>query len=132
MEQVIKNMNFKPILEKVDYTRLSLPNNNSTVNMRTWDEIKVERLRSDAVKVCVTRFIKPEPECLLSIEVKMGMEVLINTTAYDALDDAEEFFKTTQVMQVLLTNIATVIASITTHGPIGPMVTAPVPSFPKA
>ena len=132
MEQIIKNMNFKPILEKVEYNRLNLPANNSTVNMRTWDELKVERLRSDAVKVVVTRFIKPEPESLLSIEVKMGLEVLVNTAAYDALNDAEEYFKTTQVMQVLLTHIATIIANITMHGPIGPMVTAPVPMFPKA
>ena len=132
MDQIIKNMNFKPILEKVEYKRLNLPTNNSTVNMRTWDEIKVERLRSDAVKVVVTRFIKPEPESLLSVEVKMGLEVLVNTSAYDALNDAEEYFKTTQVMQVLLTHIATIIANITMHGPIGPMVTAPVPMFPKA
>ena len=132
MDQIINNMNFKPILEKVEYKRLNLPANNSTVNMRTWDEIKVERLRSDAVKVVVTRFIKPEPESLLSVEVKMGLEVLVNTSAYDALNDAEEYFKTTQVMQVLLTHIATIIANITMHGPIGPMVTAPVPMFPKA
>ena len=62
----------------------------------------------------------------------MGLEVLVNTSAYDALNDAEEYFKTTQVMQVLLTHIATIIANITMHGPIGPMVTAPVPMFPKA
>lgn len=131
MEQIIKNMNFKPILEKIDYTRLAPPTNNSTINMRTWDEIKVERLRSDAVKVCLTRNIKPEPEFLFSIKVTMGMEVLVNTSAYENLDDAEEYFKNTQVMQVLTTHIATIIANITMHGPIGPMVTAPAPLMPK-
>jgi len=131
MEQIIKNMNFKPIIEKIDYTRLAPPTNNSTINMRTWDEIKVERLRSDAVKVCLTRNIKPEPEFLFSLKVTMGMEVLINTNAYENLDDAEEYFKGTQVMQVLTTHIATVIAEITMHGPIGPMVTAPAPLMPK-
>lgn len=131
MEQVIRNMNFKPILEKVEYVRLDPPTNNSTINMRTWDEIKVERLRSDAVRACLTRNIKPEPEFLFSIEVKMGLEVLINPSAFDALDDAEEYFKNTQVMQVLATHVATVISNITMHGPIGPMVTAPMPIMPK-
>ena len=131
MEQIIKNMNFKPMLEKIEYVRLTPPANNATINMRTWDEVKVERLRSDAVKVLLTRNIKPEPAHLFSIEVTMGLEVLVNTSAYEALDDAEEYFKTTQVMQVLSTHIATVIANITMHGPIGPMVTAPVPLMPK-
>ena len=131
MEQVIKNMNFKPILEKVEYLRLNPPANNSTINMRIWDEIKVERLRSDAVKVILTRNIKPEPENLFSILVSMGLEVLVNTSAYEALDDAEEYFKNTQVMQVLATHVATVIANISMHGPIGPIVTTPVPTMPK-
>lgn len=131
MEQIIKNMNFKPILEKVEYLRLAPPANNSTINMRNWDEIKVERLRSDAVKVMLTRQIKPEPECLFSAEVTLGLEVLINPSAYDALDDAEEFFKTTQVMQVLASHTATIIADLTMHGPIGPIITTPIPVMPK-
>ncbi len=131
MQEIIKNMNFKPILEKVEYLRLDMPANNATINMRNWDEIKVERLRSDAVKVCLTRNIKPEPKVLLSIEATIGMEVLVNPTAYNSLENPEEYFKTTQVMQVLATHIATIIANITMHSPIGPMVTAPIPTMPK-
>lgn len=131
MEQVIRNMNFKPLLEKVDYQRLGQPEQNATINMRTWDEVKVERLRSDAVKVCLTRFIKPSPEVLFSLQVTLGMEVLINTTAYEGLDNPEEYFKNTQVMQVLCTHIAMIMSNITMFCPIGPMVTAPVPVMPK-
>ena len=68
MANVIRNMNFKPIIEKLNYERLSEPQPNGTVNMRVWDELKVERLRSDAVKVILTRFVKPEPSCIFSIE----------------------------------------------------------------
>lgn len=131
MEQIIKNMNFKPMLEDVEYQRLEVPKQNATVNMRTWDEIKVERLRSDAVKVYLERSIEPDPKSLFSLSVRFSMEVLVFTAAYENLDDPEEFFKKSQVMQVLCSHVATVIAQLTTHGPIGPMITAPVPIWPK-
>lgn len=131
MENVIKNMNFKPMLEDVEYERLAPPSNNTTINMRTWDEIKVERLRSDAVKVYLERNIKPEPENLFKLAVRFSIEVVINPTAYDALDDAEAFFKTSPVMQVLCAHVASVVSQITMHSPIGPMITAPMPMMPK-
>lgn len=131
MEQVIRNMSIKPLLESVNYERLAAPTNNAVINMRTWDEIKVERLRSDAVKVSVQRFIKPEPSALFALDVKMSMEVLINVAAYEALDDPEAYFKGTQVMQVLVTHLATVMANITMFCPIGPIVTAPAPMISK-
>ena len=131
MEQVIKNMNFRPLLERVDYERLGAPANNATINMRVWDDLKVERLRSDAVKVIVERNIVPEPKTLFSIKVVMSAEVLVNPSAYDALDDGVEFFKGTQVMQALCSHVAAVAAQITLHSPIGPMITAPVPMLPQ-
>ena len=121
----IRNMNFKPIIEKVDYQRLSEPKPNDTINMRVWDELTVERLRSDAVKVCVQRNVKPEPDCIFSIEVKLGVEVIINTTEFESLDDPEEYFKTSPVARVLASNIACILSSLTLHSQIGPMITAP-------
>ncbi len=126
MENVIRNMNFKPLLEKVEYEKLDPPANNSTINMRVWDELKVERLRSDAVKVYLTRNIKPEPKSILKLEATMSVEVLINPSEYEKLDDAEKYFKESQVSRVLATTIAVVVADITMHSPIGAMITAPV------
>lgn len=131
MEQIIKNMNFKPMLENVNFERLAAPTQNATINMQTWDEVKVERLRSDAVKVYVQRSIKPEPKSLFSLSVKFSLEVLVNTAAYEQLDDPEEFFKKSQVMQVLCSHLATMIAQITANSAIGPVITAPVPMMPK-
>ena len=37
MANIIRNMNFKPILEKINYERLGEPAPSSTVNMRVWD-----------------------------------------------------------------------------------------------
>ena len=57
MANIIRNMNFKPIIEKIDYQRLEEPQPSSSVNIRVWDEIKVERLRADAVKVILQNLI---------------------------------------------------------------------------
>ena len=129
MANVIRNMNFKPIIEKVDYKRMAEPQPNATINMRVWDELTVERLRSDAVTV--QRNVKPEPECIFSIEVALSVEVIINTAEYDQLEDAEEYFKTSPVARVLASNIATIMAELTIHSQIGPMITSPVCQFPQ-
>ena len=99
--------------------------------MRVWDEMKVERLRSDAVKVFLTRNVNPEPGCIFSIVVSMGVEVIINTTEYETVDDPVEYFKTSPVARVLASNIACVLSELTIHSQIGPMITAPVVQFPQ-
>lgn len=131
MANAIRNMNFKPILEKVDYQRLGEPQPSSTINMRVWDEMKVERLRSDAVKVFLTRFVKPEPDCIFSIEVTIGVEIIINTTEYENIEDPVEFFKNSPVARVLASHISCVLSQLTVQSQIGPMVTAPVVQFPQ-
>ncbi|MCI8555586.1 MAG: hypothetical protein HFI85_03325 [Clostridia bacterium] len=131
MANVIRNMNFKPIIEKIDYQRLSEPQPNSNVNMRVWDELTVERIRTDAVKVTVQRNVKPEPECIFSIEVAQSVEVIINTAEFEELDDAEDYFKASPVARVLASNIACILAELTLHSQIGPMITAPVCQFPQ-
>lgn len=131
MANAIRNMNFKPILEKVDYQRLGEPQPSSTINMRVWDEMKVERLRSDAVKVFLTRFVKPEPDCIFSIEVTIGVEIIINTTEYENIEDPVEFFKNSPVARVLASHISCVLSELTVQSQIGPMVTAPVVQFPQ-
>ena len=131
MANVIRNMNFKPILEKVSYERLSEPQANANVNVQVWDEMKVERLRSDAVKVYLTRFIKPDPACLFSIEATMGVEVIINTSEYENLEDEVEYFKTSPIARVLVNNLVCILSELTLHSQLGPIITAPVCQFPK-
>ena len=131
MANVIRNMNFKPILEKVNYQRLSEPESNATINMRVWDEMKVEKIRTDAVKVVLQRNVKPDPEGIFGIEVALGVEVLINTSEYDALEDPTEYFKESAVSRVLASSIALILSELTLHSQIGPMVTAPVVQFPQ-
>lgn len=131
MANAIRNMNFKPIIEKIDYQRLSEPQPSATINMRVWDDLKVEHLRSDAVKVSLTRFVKPEPSCIFSIEATIGVEVLVNTTEYENIEDPVEYFKTSPVGRVLASHMACLLSQITVQSQIGPMITAPVVQLPQ-
>ncbi len=131
MANVIRNMNFKPIIEKIEYVREREPQPNDKINMRVWDEMKVERLRSDAVKVILQRNIEPEPKTIFSVKVALGIECLINTEEFDKLDDAVEYFKNSQISRVLASTVSSIISSLTLHSQIGAMVTAPVVQFPQ-
>lgn len=131
MANVIRNMNYKPIIEKIEYNREREPQPNDKINMRVWDEMKVERLRADAVKVILQRNVEPEPKTIFSIKVSIGIEVLINTEEFDKLDDAVGFFKNSQISRVLASTISCVISQLTLHSPIGAMITAPVVQFPQ-
>ena len=131
MANVIRNMNFKPIIEKIEYVREREPQPNDKINMRVWDEMKVERLRSDAVKVILQRNIEPEPKTIFSVKVALGIECLINTEEFDKLDDAVEYFKNSQISRVLASTVSSIISSLTLHSQIGAMVTAPVVQVPQ-
>ncbi|MBQ8792554.1 MAG: hypothetical protein IJZ62_02945 [Clostridia bacterium] len=131
MANAIRNMNFKPILEKISYERLSEPQPNANVNVQVWDEMDVKRLRSDAVKVTLQRNIKPDPSCLFTIEAKIGVEVIVNTSEYDAIEDEVEYFKSSPVARVLVNNLVTILANLTMHSQLGPIITAPMCQFPK-
>ncbi len=131
MANVIRNMNFKPIIEKIEYNREGEPKPNDKINMRVWDEMKVERLRADAVKVVLQRNVEPEPKTIFSIKVAIGIEVLINTEEFDKLDDSVEFFKNSQISRVLASTVSCVISELTLHSPIGAMITAPIVQFPQ-
>ncbi len=131
MEKVIKNMNFKPIMEGINYQRLAEPTPSSTINMRVWDEMRVERLRHDAVKVYFKRNVKPEPASLFSFDVEMSVEVIVDGKEFDDLADAVAYFRNSQVARVLASTVGTVVAEITMHSQIGPMMTAPVAQFPQ-
>lgn len=131
MANVIRNMNFKPIVEKLDYKRLDDPQAGASINMRVWDEMKVERLRPDAVKVSLQRNVEPEPACIFQISMAISVEVLVNTSEYDDLADPVAFFKESAVSRVLASHIASTLSVVTTHSQIGPMITAPVAQFPQ-
>lgn len=126
MENVIKNMNVKPMLDRAEFERLDPPAQNSNVNLRVGDTLELSFLRDDVVKVSVSRSVVANPECIFKIYVEMSAEVLVDRAEYDKLSDAEDFFKKTPIVRLLVSHVSTVIAEMTAYSAIGPMITPPV------
>ncbi len=125
MEKVIKNMNFKPLLDRAEFERLDPPKEGTMVNIRVGDEVEVKLLNDNVARVSVARSVVPEPECLFKIFVQMSADVAIDKKYYDELAKPEDYFKNTPICRALVLHISTLIANMTTNSAIGPMVTAP-------
>lgn len=126
MEQVIKNMNVRPLLERAEFEKLDAPKQGDMVNLRVGDEVKVEEVSSDVVKVTVARTVASNPECIFKIYVEMSAEVQIDRKEYDNLADKNDFFKKSPVTRMLAAQVAAVIVNLTTNSAIGPLVTVPM------
>lgn len=126
MEQIIKNMNAKPMLERVEYEKLDPPAKGAMVNFRVGDDIKVEEVKDDVVKVTVARTIASDPECIFKAYVEMSIEIQVDKKAYDELKDKNDYFKKSPVSRLLVSQIVTVVANLTANSAIGPMITVPM------
>ena len=126
MENVIKNMNAKPMLERAEFERLDAPAKGATVNLRVGDELSIKEIKEDVIKVSVARTVASNPECIFKIFVEMSAEILIDRKEYDDLASAEDYFKKSPVARMLAAQIATVIANLTANSAIGPMITVPM------
>lgn len=126
MDSVIKNMNVRPMLDRAEFERLETPKNGENVNIRVGDTIKVEDVKDDVVRVSIARSVVSNPEFIFKIYVEMSAEILIDRKSYDALADVEDYFKKSPIARILTSHIATLIATLTQHSAIGPMITVPV------
>ena len=126
MDKVIKNLNVRPILDRAEFERLETPKNGENVNIRVGDTIKVENVKDDVVRVTIARSVVSNPEYIFKIYVEMSSEILIDRQSYDALADAEDYFKKSPVSRIITSHIATLICNLTQHSAIGPMITVPV------
>ncbi len=126
MDNVIKNMNVRPLLERAEFERLETPKNGENVNIRVGDTLTVENIKDDVVKVSIARSVVSNPEYIFKIYVEMSAEVLIDRQAYDSLADVEDYFKKSPIARVLTSHIATTLCNLTQHSAIGPMITVPV------
>ena len=126
MDNIIKNMNIKPMLDRAEFERLETPKNGENVNIRVGDTITVEEVKNDVVKVSIARSVVSNPEYIFKIYVEMSTEVLIDRKEYDNLANAEEYFKKSPIVRILTSHIATLISNLTANSAIGPMITVPV------
>ncbi len=125
MDKIIKNMNFKPLLDRAEFERLDPPKEGSMVNIRVGDEIEVKLLNDNIARVTIARSVVPEPECIFKIFVQMSADVAIEKKYFDELAKPTDYFKTSPICKALVLHISTLIANMTNNSAIGPLVTVP-------
>lgn len=126
MDKIIKNMNVKPMLERAEFERLPAPEDGGNVNIRVGDTLSIQELGNDVLKITVARSVVSNPEYIFKIYVEMSAEVLVDRKAYDDLAEKNDFFKKSPIARILTSQIATLIANLTTNSAIGPMITVPI------
>ena len=126
MEKVIKNMNIKPMLDRAEYERVEPPKNGESVNIQITDEVTVKLVSDEVARVSVARSAVSNPERLFKLYVEMSADVLVDKKAFSDLANPADYFKNTPICRALVSQIAALIANLTTNSPIGPMITAPM------
>lgn len=125
MENVIKNMNIRPMLDRAEFERVELPKQGESVNFQIGDEVTVKLLSDQVAKVTVSRSIVAQPERIFKIYVEMSADVMIEKKYYDELKDPADYFKHTPICRALAAQIANLISNMTVCSAIGPMITEP-------
>ena len=77
MENVIKNMNIRPMLERAEFERVEMPKQGESVNFQIGDEVTVKLIGDQVAKVSVARSVVSEPERIFKIYVEMSADVLV-------------------------------------------------------
>ncbi len=126
MENVIKNMNIKPMLDRAEFERVEAPKNGESVNIQINDEVTVKLINDEIAKVSVARSAVSDPERLFKLYVEMSADVLIDKKYFEQLSNPVDYFKKTPICRALVSQIVTIIANLTTNSAIGPMITVPV------
>ena len=126
MDNIIKNMNVKPMLDRAEFERLETPKNGENVNIRVGDTLTIEEIKNDVMKVSIARSVVSNPEFIFKIYVEMSAEILVDRQEYNNLADPEDYFKKSPISRILTSHIATLISNMTANSAIGPMITVPV------
>lgn len=125
MENVIKNLNIRPMLERAEYERVEAPKEGEAVNIQITDEVTVKLISDQVAKVSVARSAVSNPERLFKLYVEMSADVLVDKKYYDELSNPVEYFKKTPICRALVSQVAATIVNLTQNSPIGPMLTVP-------
>ena len=75
-ENVIKPHLVKPLLEKVVYEKMQLPQQNAVINIKPEDSIDVRKVGEEVVKATLTRTLVISPANLMKLAVTMSVEIL--------------------------------------------------------
>ena len=124
-ENVIKPHLVKPMLERVVFDKLQIPQNNAMINIKPEDSIEVKKVAEDVVKVTMERKLAVTPANLMKLSVVMSIDIPVDGIEFSKLPDPKSYIKNSQPVRILISYISNMITEMTMNTILGPIVTPP-------
>ncbi len=124
-ENVIKPHLVKPLLEKVVYEKLGLPQQNATINIKPEDTLDVRKVSEEVVKVTLQRSLAISPSNLIRLSVTMSIDIPVDSIEFAKLPDPKEYIKNSQPVRILVSYASSIITTLSMNTILGPIVTPP-------
>ena len=125
MENVIKPHLVKPVLEKIVFDMIGLPQANAMINIKPEDAVDVRKVSEEIVKVTLTRNLMISPENIMKVAVVMSIDIPVDSIEFSKLDDPKEYIKNSQPVRILVSYASNIITNITMNTILGPIITPP-------
>ena len=124
-ENVIKPHLVKPLLEKVVYEKMQLPQQNAVINIKPEDSIDVRKVGEEVVKATLTRTLVISPANLMKLAVTMSVEIPVDSIEFSKLPDPKGYIKNSQPVRILISYISNIITTLSMNTILGPIITPP-------
>ena len=125
MENVIKPHLVKPMLDKIVFEKLQLPQPNAMINIKPEDFIDVRKISEEIVKVTLERKLVVTPSNLMRVAVTMSIDIPVDSIEFMKLPDPKEYIRNSQPVRILIAYVSNMITTITMNTILGPIVTPP-------
>lgn len=125
MNQVIKPHLVKPMLERIVFNKIALPQPNAMINIKPEDTVDVRKVSEEIVKVTAQRNLAITPAGIMNISVTMSIDIPVDSIEFSKLDDPKEYIKNSQPVRILISYISNLLTELTINTFLGPIVTPP-------
>lgn len=124
-ENIIKPHLVKPIIEKVIFEKMQLPQPNAMINIKPEDNLDIRKVGEEVVKVTAERRLVVTPANIMRASVVMSIDIPVDSIAFAKLEDPKDYIKNSQPVRILFSYVSYVITSLTSNSILGPIVTPP-------
>ena len=125
IENVIKPHLVKPMLEKIVFDKIQLPQANAMINIKPEDVLEIKKVAEDVVKVTMERKLVVSPANLMKLSVIMSIDIPVDGIEFNKLPDPKEYIRNSQPVRILISYISNIITTLTINTILGPIVTPP-------
>ncbi len=124
-EVVIKPHLVKPMLEKVVYEKMQMPQQNAMINIKPEDLIDVRKITEEVVRVTMERRLAVSPANIMRLSVTMSIDIPVDSIEFGKLSDPKEYIRNSQPVRILASYISNLITELTINTVLGPIITPP-------